>query len=67
MTEANNVFVVISHDKEKQSDFIRGIYKSEESASKKVEQIKKEYSEISGLDDFDTYYSVRIEMMKVEE
>ena len=67
MTEANNVFVVISHYKEKQSDFIRGIYKSEESASKKVEQIKKEYSEISGLDDFDTYYSVRIEMMKVEE
>lgn len=61
------ILAVIAHDKEKQSDHLRAIHKSREGAEKKIEQLKREYIEQIGVDDFNTYYSLRIEEVETED
>lgn len=60
------VFVVTEHNIETKSDCLRGIYKTDEKAQAKADEIKETYKKLTGFDDFNEYYILRIEPKVVE-
>lgn len=62
----NHVYTVTEHNIETKSDCLRGIYQSEETANKRAETIKEEYKRLTGEDNFNEFYLLRVERMEVE-
>lgn len=60
------VFTVTQHNIETKSDCLRGIYSTQEKAHKKAEDIKENYKKLTGFNDFDEYYALRVESKIVE-
>lgn len=60
------VFTLTEHNIETKSDCLRGIYKTDESAQAKADEIKEIYKKLTGFDDFNQYYILRIEPKVVE-
>lgn len=60
------VFTVTEHNIETKSDCLRGIYKTDEGAQTKADEIKETYKKLTDFDDFNQCYILRIEPKVVE-
>lgn len=60
------VFTLTEHNIETKSDCLRGIYKTDEGAQAKADEIKETYKKLTGFDDFNQCYILRIEPKVVE-